>query len=260
MVVEFEKYQGTGNDFVIVDNRQGGYDALTTEAIRFICDRRFGVGADGLMLLQNQPGYAFEMKYYNSDGNEATMCGNGARCICAFAGYLGVVESGVYFDFLAADGPHKALCQDGNTELQMIDVASVDRLGENFFMNTGVPHFVKPVPDVEAVDVFEEGRMIRYSEQFSPQGTNVNFMTIQQPGSISVRTYERGVEGETYSCGTGVVASCIAAHQITGSTAFEVTVKGGALKVHFTAGGDGSFSDIWLCGPAQRVFTGSIEF
>lgn len=259
MIVRFEKYQGTGNDFVIVDNRHNQYDGLTAETIRFICDRRFGVGADGLMLLQKHPDYAFEMKYYNSDGGEATMCGNGARCICAFAGYLGVISEGTLFNFMAADGVHQARFSNGNTDLKMIDVASVALIDDGYFLNTGVPHLVKPVPDVDDVDVFHEGKTIRFADRFQPQGTNVNFITILDRDSISVRTYERGVEGETLSCGTGVVASCIAASHITGAHSFVVTVRGGMLNVHFNASADGSFSDVWLCGPAQRVFSGSIE-
>lgn len=256
--LKFFKYQGTGNDFVMIDQREERY--LTREdhaTIEHLCDRRFGIGADGLILLQNREGYDFEMIYFNSDGRESSMCGNGGRCIVAFAEKLGVIED--HARFLAIDGEHEAIIRiDGWVELKMTDVLNVETGTDYFYLNTGSPHYIKFVEDVNKVNVFEQGRAIRYSERFKTEGTNVNF--VQPTGTgITVATYERGVEDETLSCGTGVTAAAIAYYLKSNqkNTRIPIQVKGGRLEVRFEPKGEG-FYNVWLCGPAQFVFEGEI--
>ena len=257
MKIHFYKYQGTGNDFVILDNRNGDYDALTNEQVAFLCDRRFGVGGDGLMLLQNHSSYDFQMKYYNSDGREGSMCGNGGRCLVKFANDIGIEKS--HYKFLAVDGAHEArIGADGIVSLRMNDVTNVIQEGEQFILDTGSPHFVSLKKNVMELDVFNEGRAIRYSDQFKEKGINVNFIEQTNiPGEIIVRTYERGVEDETYSCGTGVTAAAIVASNKEGANRVDVITKGGKLRVSFDKHGD-VYSNIWLHGPAVRVFEGEI--
>lgn len=258
MIIHFYKYQGTGNDFVIVDNRDGMYSSLTTAQIAHICDRRFGIGADGFMMLENDPGYDFRMKYYNADGREGSMCGNGGRCLTAFARQLGINK--LSMQFIATDGPHEAsFRENGWVNLKMQEVSEIEK-GENYFyLDTGSPHFVQFVTDVQEVNVYEEGRRIRYNERFHTVGTNVNFVQALDSG-IFVRTYERGVENETYSCGTGVTAAAItAAPQEPGNYAILVETLGGQLEVRFSRQNEHLFSDIWLCGPATLVFEGNIN-
>ncbi|MCK7555840.1 diaminopimelate epimerase [Chitinophaga sedimenti] len=258
MNIHFYKYRGTGNDFVIMDNRTGAYNELTTEQVHFLCDRRFGVGGDGLMLLNNHPGYDFEMKYYNADGKPGSMCGNGGRCLTAFAKQMGI--PGEKVSFIASDGPHEAIFREnGWVELKMQDVSWVEAGPMYFYLNTGSPHFVKPVADVQAVDVFGEGRGIRYNERFAAVGTNVNFVQQLDKG-IFVRTYERGVEDETFSCGTGVTAAALtAAGPELKEYVIPVQTLGGPLEVRFTKSDERAFHDIWLCGPATLVFEGDIK-
>ncbi|WP_126246420.1 diaminopimelate epimerase [Chitinophaga rhizosphaerae] len=258
MQIHFYKYQGTGNDFVIVDNRSGEYSGLTTEQIEHLCDRRFGIGADGLMMLENQDGYDFRMKYHNSDGREGSMCGNGGRCLTAFARNMGII--GDTLRFIASDGEHDAKFRDnGWVELKMKDVDQVEIGNNYFYLNTGSPHFVRFVTDIQEVDVYEEGRGIRYNERFAAVGTNVNFVQETDQG-IFVRTYERGVEDETYSCGTGVTAAALtAAPGEAGQYAIPVETLGGHLEVRYLRTGERSFEDIWLCGPATPVFEGNIK-
>lgn len=262
MTIPFHKYQGTGNDFVLLDQRTQLY--LTREdqsLIERLCDRRFGIGADGLMLLQKTEGYDFEMIYFNADGRESTMCGNGGRCICAFAKYLGVVENSAYF--MAIDGAHQANINEiGDwVELQMIDVKQVEQGSDFFVLNTGSPHYVTFVKDFPNLNVFEEGRKVRYNERFAEAGINVNFITPVENG-IKVATYERGVEDETLSCGTGVTAAAIAFWLSQNNTSLReipIQTKGGQLAVRLAPDGYIGFKDIWLCGSATRVFEGSIE-
>lgn len=259
-MIDFYKYQGTGNDFVIVDNRSLTFDAENIELISFLCDRRFGVGGDGLMLLENHPDYDFTMRYFNSDGREASMCGNGGRCIAAFAVEQGIVTTPDNFSFMAVDGLHHASYEKGMVSLKMIDVDRVDIQEQYYFLDTGSPHYVTFISDLDKLDIVSEGKRVRYSETFQPSGTNVNFVQIEDQDTIRVRTYERGVEDETLSCGTGVVASAISAHLNTGGpTSFNIIAKGGQLKVHFQKTNDQSFKDIWLTGPATFVFKGQIE-
>ena len=254
----FYKYQGTGNDFVILDNRTGAYTNLSLAQIKRMCDRRFGIGADGLMLLNLLEGYDFEMKYFNADGSESTMCGNGGRCLVKFAFDMGIHRD--TFHFLAIDGPHEAFFANNNwVQLKMKDVNNISNRGGDSVVDTGSPHFVKIVSDVKNTDVFNEGKRIRNSKDFKEQGINVNFVEMQET-QIWVRTYERGVENETLSCGTGVTASAlVCAHNEMGFNRVEVETLGGRLAVEFKKEEGNIFKDIWLCGPATFVFKGEID-
>lgn len=256
MTVSFYKYQGTGNDFVIIDNRAGTL-SLSTEQIAYLCNRRFGIGADGLMLLETKPDYDFAMVYYNADGREGSMCGNGGRCLTRFA-----YDSGIHktrFLFTAVDGDHEAtLAENGWINLKMKDVNGITDHHGDFVLDTGSPHYVKQCTDVMNTDVFTEGRGIRYSNEFAAKGINVNFVESGEK-KIVVRTYERGVEDETLSCGTGVTASALVfAHTENGFNRIDVQTKGGQLAVEFEKTGETSFQNIWLCGPAVFVFKGEI--
>jgi diaminopimelate epimerase len=260
MKIDFFKYQGTGNDFVILDNRKKDYNSLTASHIRHICDRRFGIGSDGLMLLNLKDGFDFEMKYYNADGRESSMCGNGGRCLVRFAYELGI-HKGVYH-FIASDGTHEAeIDTDETVSLKMQDVNRVSKFHGDFLLNTGSPHYVKMVTDVMNVDVFKKGRDIRYSKDFEQDGINVNFVEIlSDDDKILVRTYERGVEDETWSCGTGVTAAALVCyHNENGFNDVQVKTLGGTLTVEFDRVDDNHYNNIWLSGPADKVFEGSIE-
>lgn len=258
MQIQFYKYQGTGNDFVIMDNRDGRHDALTTAQIRHLCDRRFGIGADGLMLLNTHPELDFEMKYYNADGRESSMCGNGGRCLVRFASDMGIYETTYRFE--AIDGLHKAeIRDDGTVALKMNDVEQVQEHFGHYILNTGSPHYVLVEQDIMHLDVFRKGREIRYSKAFEAEGINVNFVEqTDHPARILVRTYERGVEDETLSCGTGVTAAAIVNyHNENGFNHVDVQTKGGALSVEYEKHGD-QYRNIWLIGPAEKVFEGTI--
>ncbi|MGQ1890474.1 diaminopimelate epimerase [Thermophagus sp. OGC60D27] len=257
--IKFFKYHGTGNDFVLIDNRDEKFNGSDYKLIESICHRRFGVGADGLMLLEESDKGLFAMRYFNSDGKEATMCGNGGRCIAAFAADLGVAPRRQYFSFEAVDGMHEALVDDQLVTLKMTDVHEVKKEMDGWFLDTGSPHFVIMVDDPYAIDVFREGRHWRNHACFAPEGVNVNFVGRPQNGEVVMRTYERGVEDETWSCGTGAVASAIATHVNSNGTSdsFVMKVPGGELKVSFVCREDGVFENIWLKGPAQFVFEGT---
>ena len=259
MKIDFYKYQGTGNDFVIVDNRDNSFGGTSVKKIAFLCNRRFGIGADGLMLLQNKEGYDFEMVYFNSDGRTSSMCGNGGRCIVAFAKKIGVIKDAAYF--IAIDGEHRAKVDEkGWVSLEMNDVKTVEMNEEFCWLDTGSPHYVKFVGSIEKYDVLNEGRKIRYSERFAKEGTNVNFISPEE-NRLFVRTYERGVEDETYSCGTGVTAAALAASLHDKATAkdhCDIKTLGGDLRVRFERNGN-EFANIWLEGPAEFVFKGMIE-
>jgi diaminopimelate epimerase len=258
MQFPFIKYQGTGNDFVIIDNRDLRFPKDDVSLIEKICTRRFGVGADGLMLVENADGYAFRMVYYNSDGRQSTMCGNGGRCIAAFAVAQGIApEEGV---FIAIDGPHEySFTEAGQVRLKMIDVTSIERSESDLIMNTGSPHFVRFVPDVAGCNIVEIGRSVRYSDRFKQEGINVNIVEIGD-GHARMRTYERGVEDETFSCGTGTVAAAlsVALERELQLGTVAISTPGGALKVHFQREGD-HFKEIYLEGPATQVFSGVLE-
>ena len=260
MKINFSKYQGTGNDFVIIDNRQNNI-VLTTEQIAFICDRKKGIGADGLMLLDNKEGYDFEMIYYNANGLEGSMCGNGGRCLTQFAYDIGLNKK--QFNFIAIDGPHEStINEDGWVYLKMSDVNAVEKNIDSdtpfFVLNTGSPHYIEMVDSINSVDVFGLGQMIRYNDRFKSEGINVNFVQ-QQDDKIFVRTYERGVENETLSCGTGVTAAAlISGIEKLGEQTIQIETLGGKLAVRFNNKGDQVFNNIWLMGPGTFVFSGSI--
>lgn len=253
--IEFFKYQGTGNDFVMIDNRDLQFPK-ERDLIEKLCDRRFGIGGDGLILLENDDNSDFKMVYYNSDGNESTMCGNGGRCIVAFAHFLDIFEDKTTFE--AIDGVHEAEIKNGIVKLKMSDVNSIKNINENFELNTGSPHFVQFVNDVENFEVYKNGNEIRNSATYKNEGINVNFVEEISPEEIFVRTYERGVEDETYSCGTGVTASALVFLTDKNQKEVQVKVLGGNLKVY--AEQDGKFfKNIWLEGPAKQVFKGKIS-
>ncbi|HEU5053631.1 MAG TPA: diaminopimelate epimerase [Hanamia sp.] len=259
MKIKFYKYQGAGNDFILIDNREKISHEFTVQHIKKMCDRHFGIGADGLMLLNNKEGFDFEMIYFNSDGNEGSMCGNGGRCIVQFASNLGIKKN--EYKFLASDGEHEARI-DLNREvsLKMNDVTDVDFSMDHYVLDTGSPHYVKFVSDVQGLNVVSDGSKIRNSRDFAEKGINVNFVQTLDDDHIFVRTYERGVENETLSCGTGVTASALmAAHNDNGFNHVEVRTKGGHLNVEFDKINDSEFRNIWLSGPATFVFSGEYE-
>ncbi len=259
MLVKFVKYQGTGNDFIVLDNRNGAYNSLREYQVQRMCDRRLGIGADGLMMLGQKEGYDFEMKYFNADGREGSMCGNGGRCLVKFAWQLGIHRGD--YKFIAVDGEHEAeIDTDGIVSLKMKDVDDVKKRNGDFVLNTGSPHYVKLVNNVMDMDVFKKGHEIRYSKDYELEGINVNFVEQANDDKIIVRTYERGVEDETWSCGTGVTAAALVCyHNENGFN--EVTVKtlGGSLSVEFERTEDDRYINIWLNGPAEKVFEGSVE-
>lgn len=259
MEITFYKYQGTGNDFVIIDNRKNEIDALSPKQIKKLCDRKFGIGADGLMLLNGKEGYDFEMVYYNADGNTSSMCGNGGRCMVRFAHDIGIKRSS--YSFLAVDGAHEAeIAEHGIIRLKMQNVKTAEVYTSHALLDTGSPHYVKFSSEVRDMDVYRKGREIRYSEPFAKHGINVNFVENTGDYSVFMRTYERGVENETLSCGTGVTAAALmSAHNDRGFNEVKVQTPGGNLYVEFQKTGDKSFEDIWLCGPAEFVFKGTIN-
>ncbi len=261
MKIDFTKYEANGNDFILTNETEQRFK-LSEEQIAALCHRRFGVGADGLIRIFPSEKYDFEMKYYNSDGREASMCGNGGRCVAAEAFRLGI--AGKEMTFLAFDGPHKALITEINgagtlfyVELQMNGVESIEKGAHYYFLDTGSPHYVEFVDKVAETDVVSQGRKTRYSELFAPGGTNVNFAELSGD-RLFVRTYERGVEDETLSCGTGVTASAIAAYLKTGKKVQLIHTPGGDFKVDFTEE-NGRFKNILLKGPARLVFTGNVD-
>lgn len=259
MKLEFFKYHGTGNDFVILDNRDNGYDAFTTKQISHLCSRHFGIGADGLMLLTKKDNYDFKMVYYNADGKESSMCGNGGRCLVKFAAHMGIIKNP--YRFCAIDGDHEAYIElNGIVKLKMHDVNKVEYHASYILIDTGSPHFVKFASDVLNIDVPTTGHEIRYSDAFKKEGINVNFVESLSEDAIYVRTYERGVEDETLSCGTGVTAAALlSAHNENGFNTVTVKTPGGQLTVEFDKKDDQHFENIWLCGPAELVFKGEIE-
>ncbi len=261
MKLKFFKYQGTGNDFIMIDNREINFEHHRPEILARLCDRRFGIGADGIIFLENVEGYDFQMVYYNSDGQPSSMCGNGGRCIVAFAKHLGIIQDQT--SFLAVDGPHYAqVSKEGDyVSLQMIDVTVVHQDGEAYVLNTGSPHYVSFVSEnLKEKDVFKEGKAIRNSENYVKEGININFVQDEGEGHF-VRTYERGVEDETFACGTGAtaVAIALAKHKgLTGNIFTPLRVLGGKLNIKFDTDGS-TFTNVFLEGPAQKVFDGEID-
>ena len=259
MKISFYKYQGTGNDFILIDNRQKVFEVARVDLVKKLCDRKFGIGSDGLILLQDKEGFDFEMIFFNPDGSKS-LCGNGSRCVVAFAKSLGIIKEKTRF--ITFDGEHVAIIlKNGEVCLKMNDVETVEKGNDYYFLNTGSPHFCSFVKDVAYYDVFGEGKKIRNKERFKKDGTNVNFLE-KNGDSVFVRTYERGVENETLSCGTGVTAAGLVA-ALAGVSTNEnyCTIKtlGGNLKVKFQKNENNSFSHIWLEGPATFVFGGEIE-
>ncbi|MES2477582.1 MAG: diaminopimelate epimerase [Bacteroidota bacterium] len=256
-MTHFYKYQGAGNDFILIDNRHQQVQ-LDINQIAFLCDRRLGIGADGLMLLESSDGYHFRMVYYNSDGNESTMCGNGGRCITAFARHLNLIEEDAFF--LAIDGTHQAqYTKDNNIALQMNDVKDIAHFDTHSILNTGSPHYVVWANHVADIDVYTQGKAIRNKLEFAPKGINVNFAETTDEG-LYVRTYERGVEDETLSCGTGVTACAIAStFDETGNFEKKIQTPGGLLQVSFTKDNPDTAVNVVLTGPAKFVFEGDIE-
>ena len=262
MQTAFAKYEGAGNDFILIDNREGGFTPRA-ELIAALCDRHFGIGADGLMTLARNAEIDCSMRYYNADGSEGEMCGNGARCFALFAEHRGIGGETKFFD--AADGLHTARIRrlkgtSGEIELGMIAVREI-RTGDGWwFLNTGVPHYVEFVERLDGVDVAGRGAAIRRDGRFK-EGTNVNFVEIAGPGRIRVRTYERGVEAETLACGTGATASALVTNYAMqhDCTDFQVVMPGGTLGVAFVREGDGIYDHIRLSGGARRVFRGTID-
>jgi len=259
MTHPFYKYQGTGNDFIIIDNRQDIFGKDNTKLISFLCDRRFGIGADGLILLEDHDEYDFTMVYYNSDGNESSMCGNGGRCIASFARLIGIVDNEA--TFMAIDGVHKALIEDEVVSLLMQDVAEVEKYEDHVFLDTGSPHHVQLENDLKELNIKEKGAEIRYGQPYNTEGANVNFVKKQADGHFAIRTYERGVEDETLSCGTGVTAVALAMNYIgeTEKNLVQLDTEGGTLEVSFNKT-DNGFTDIWLKGPAKLVFKGEVSW
>jgi diaminopimelate epimerase len=268
MTLLFFKYHGAGNDFVLVDNRSGKFSFLSEKAIALLCDRHFGIGADGLMFLEKASGEEdFAMRYFNADGREGTMCGNGGRCITAFARRLMGLKK--QYVFRAIDGQHRAeiVSEQESTytiRLKMADVQKVEKRGNNYCLNTGSPHFIHFVEDVKAIDLIPAARAIRYNKELtSGEGANINYVQ-KTPGALLIRTYERGVEDETLACGTGAVAAAIAMHCETGdlrgktSCTQHIQARGGGLSVSFICQ-NSAFTEVYLIGPAAFVFEGTFD-
>ncbi len=259
MTVEFCKYHGTGNDFILIDDRSEEFPGDNVELIRDLCKRRFGIGADGLILLRNHQDTDFRMVYFNADGKEGSMCGNGGRCAVAFAYRIGLCREAA--TFMAADGTHLAkVIRPDHIQLKLRSVSDIRVMHDHYELDTGSPHYVTFVDAVEEVDVYEIGRKIRLSNAFRAEGINVNFVQ-QEPDGIFIRTYERGVENETWSCGTGVVAGviCAALRDPSGRSEYQVRTRGGDLTVTFRREGESQFRNILLEGPAEYVYQGSFE-
>jgi diaminopimelate epimerase len=259
MELEFYKYQGTGNDFVMIDNRSNTFPKENTQLVAHLCDRRFGIGADGLILLDTDAATDFRMVYYNSDGNLSSMCGNGGRCLVAFAKKLNVIQNET--TFMATDGLHHATVgADGIVSLQMIDVAEIKNTQDYSFLNTGSPHHVQIVEDLQHFNVKENGAAIRYGNLYGQAGSNINFVKKIDETTFSLRTYERGVEDETLACGTGATAVAIAMNATgqTNSNEINLNVEGGKLAVSFDIE-DGKYTNVFLKGPAEFVFKGTIQ-
>lgn len=257
MKLHFYKYQGAGNDFIMVDNRDLSFPKSDTHLINKLCDRRFGIGADGLILLEPSENEDFTMVYFNADGNEGSMCGNGGRCLVAFAKQLAIIETETTFN--AVDGLHYATIENEIVSLKMIDVTDIEVSDSHAFLNTGSPHHICFSENIAEINVKDAGAKIRYGAPYFEAGTNVNFAEKITDNSFKVRTYERGVEDETLACGTGVTAVAIAAHETnkTDKNSIKVEVLGGNLEVSFQKV-ENTYTNVFLKGPAQFVFEGKI--
>jgi diaminopimelate epimerase len=257
-IIHFTKYQGTGNDFIVIDNFRGQIDNFSTQEIKVLCNRRLGIGADGVIIIEKSKSSDFYMNYFNSDGSKS-FCGNGSRCAVHFANRLGLISNETKFE--AIDGVHFASIHEKNISIQMLSVSNIENRKNTFVLNTGSPHFVKTSEDISSEYIREFGKSIRYSEEFSKEGINVNLMNILGENIIEIATYERGVEDETLSCGTGATACAIILNELTptnGSRTVMVNVKGGQLTINYTCS-EGKYTNIFLTGPAIPVFNGTIE-
>lgn len=258
MKITFHKYHGTGNDFIILDNRKQAFDAHDKYLIASMCDRHFGIGADGLILLENSKKHDFSMRYFNADGLEGSMCGNGGRCIVSFAEKLKIIKNKASFE--AIDGVHRATIESDSISLQMNNVSLIEKHETHYFVDTGSPHHITLVKGLESFPVFDKGREIRYAAPYYDKGSNVNFVEQIKPNSFKIRTYERGVENETLSCGTGVTAVAIAMH-VQGNTKTKriiLETLGGQLEVSFNKNKD-IYTNVFLKGPTRLVFKGEYE-
>lgn len=256
-MIEFYKYQGCGNDFIMIDNRDDGFQQDKVAFAKKWCDRRFGVGSDGLIFLESHAHYDFRMDFYNPDGSQS-FCGNGSRCTMAFAKKVGAITDQAVFE--AIDGEHDAKFTQAGVSVKMADIQGVDRIGEDYFLHTGSPHYISYETEAESRDIVVYGRSIRYADRFREEGTNVNLVKEINDREIGVLTYERGVEDETFACGTGATACGLSfgwKHQLSSGPVL-VKVKGGDLVIHFERNGE-QFSNIWLEGPADFVYKGEID-
>jgi len=259
MEIDFYKYQGTGNDFIIIDNRENLFPKEDNDYIKELCDRRFGIGSDGLMLLENSDAFDFNMVYFNSDGNLGSMCGNGGRCIVQFAKYLEIINNKTSFE--AIGKIYYATIDNDQVSIKMNDVEEIEVHPNHLFLNTGSPHHIKFTENVNVLDVKNMGEKIRYASPYFEDGTNVNFVEQINNNTFKVRTYERGVEDETLSCGTGVTAVAIASHVAKKSTENIINLQtlGGTLEVSFDKE-EKNYRNIVLKGPATFVYKGSINY
>jgi len=260
MLMKFSKYQGAGNDFIVVDDRDEIFDLTDQALIVRLCDRRFGVGADGLILLRNHTDFDFEMVYFNSDGAPSSMCGNGGRCIARFADDLGIPQKGAY-SFLAVDGPHEAIIEAQVIHLKMSDVEKIELVPEGKKVETGSPHLILEREALDIDDFVQEAREYRNLEAYKQKGINVNFI-LREGSGLKIRTYERGVEDETLACGTGVTAAALSVFNpmLKDVQSIEVKARGGDLSVRAKANSIGGYEDVWLTGPADFVYSGEIKF
>jgi diaminopimelate epimerase len=261
MELKFSKYQGTGNDFIMIDNLDGQWDNLSIKHIQQLCDRKFGIGADGLIKINSAKDVDFQVDYYNADGSQS-FCGNGARCAVVFAHQLGITQQTVSFE--AIDGLHSATKTADLVALQMSNVLdwTIEEEGA-LSLNTGSPHYIKWCTRLQEQDMVAYGKSIRYSPMHASEGINVNLVEVLSSNQLAIRTYERGVEDETLSCGTGVTAAAIAAaiqQDKSGELSFSLSTQGGDLSVKFKRVSDKQIEDIWLIGPAKHVFEGTITF
>ena len=260
MKINFEKYHGAGNDFLILDNRSKKYSSLTKIQITFLCNRHKGIGADGLILINSDEFSDFQMQYFNSDGKESSLCGNGARCAVAFTHAKKIISHST--TFFAVDGLHTATYNSPlEVQLEMKDVNELSKTDNGLLINTGSPHYIRLVDDIQTIDVEKEGASIRYSNSFLPNGINVNFVEKVDSKHFKIRTYERGVDGETLACGTGAVAVALGMHYLKeseGAKELVILAKGGDLKISFEVTED-KYHQIFLKGPATYVFSGKVE-
>ena len=255
----FYKYQGTGNDFILIDDRANVFPLKDVSLVARLCDRRFGIGADGLILIQNAATSDFKMVYFNADGNESSLCGNGARCTIAFANFLNCIEDKTTFE--AVDGLHSAHIDGDIISLQMHDVSKIHAFENHTFLDTGSPHHVEMVEKLKTFDVYGNGKRIREESPYYMTGTNVNFVEQLAKDQFAIRTYERGVEDETLSCGTGATAVALAMYENkkTTATKIKINVQGGILEIQFEVT-DKGYSQIFLSGPAEQVYSGTFKF